>query len=53
LLKKIVEKSACNYVNMLNNPIWEEPEYGGFDWRGKGVVLAISTPSGELKNKVL
>jgi hypothetical protein len=52
-LGKIVKKSACNYVNMLNNTLWEEPEYGGFDRRGKGVVLTILTPSAELKNKVL
>jgi hypothetical protein len=52
LLGKIVEKTACNYHNMLNHPLREESEDGGFDRRGKGVVLAIYTPSGAVKNKV-
>jgi hypothetical protein len=51
-LEKIVEKTACNYVNILNNPLTAEPEDGGFDRRGEGVVLAVSIPSGAVKNKV-
>jgi hypothetical protein len=52
-LGKIVKKTASNYVNMLNNLLRAEPEDGGFDRGGKGVVLALSTSSGAGKNKVL
>ena len=38
---------------MLNNLLRAEPEDGGFDRRGKGEVLAVSTPYGAVKNKVL
>ena len=53
MLGKLVEKSACNYVNMLDNLLRAEPEDDGFDRRGKGVVLALSTPSGAVRNKLL
>ncbi|MEJ2366553.1 MAG: hypothetical protein P8017_18150, partial [Deltaproteobacteria bacterium] len=40
-------------TNMLDNLLRAEPEDGGFDRRGEGVVLALSTSSGVVKNKVL
>jgi hypothetical protein len=51
-LGKLVEKTTCNYVNMLDNLLRAEPEDGGFDPRGMGVVLALPTPTWAAKNKV-
>jgi hypothetical protein len=46
LWDKVEEKTACNYVNILNNLLTAELEDGVFDRRGEGVVLAVSTLSG-------